>query len=91
MARPADKAEDLVAVNVMLSPGERSPESIKKTLLTPGVVDCEQTFPADSDNELNRLYILKVKSRDVDEVIAELRRSAAIEYAEAAAKRRLIR
>lgn len=83
--------KDLVAVNVMVSPAECSPEAIKTALSAPGVVEVEQTFPGERDEELSRLYVIKVRRDDVEDVVERLRRSAAVEYAEPVPLRRLIR
>lgn len=91
MAESLKNRDDLVAVNVMVSPGERSREAFRETLTRPSIVDFTQTFPAEVDEELNRLYVLKVRSSEVEEVLSDLRQSAAVEYAEAVPKRRLIR
>jgi hypothetical protein len=91
MPEPSKNLGDLVAVNVMVSPGSRSQEAIRRVLSRPGVVDFEQTFPSEEDEELNRLYVLKVKSGEVDKVLSKLRQNTVIQSAEAAPKRRLIR
>lgn len=90
MAHSATGQDKLVAVNVMVSRGEQSPAALKKTFSKAGVLDIEQTFPHEADEELNRLYVLKVKSSEVKDVVSKLRQSAAVEYAEAAPTRGLI-
>ena len=78
-------------MNVMVSPGQRSTQAIQTALSAPGVVEVEQTFPHERDAELSRLYVLKVRRDDLEKVVERLRHSAAVEYAEAAPVRGLVR
>lgn len=79
-----------VVVNVKLIPG-RARGSPQQMFSTPGVVEFEQTFPGESDEELSTLYVLRVARPQLQSVIRSLRGTPGVEYVEEAPARKLIR
>lgn len=79
-----------VVVNVKLVPG-RAARSAPRMFSTPGVLEFEQTFPGESDEELSTLYVLRVARAQLQSVIRALRRTPGVKYVEEAPPRKLIR
>ena len=85
------KTSDAIRVNVKLAPGADRRRAVAFLADLPGIEDVVQTFPDEADEELASLYLLDVAPDDLDTPLHELRRHPDVEYAEAAAPRKLIR
>lgn len=78
-------------VNVKLAPDVDRKSSLRILSSAPGVVNVMQTFPGETDNDLSGLFLLEVDSTELLGALTRLRQDPAIEYAEEAAPRRLIK
>jgi hypothetical protein len=83
------KARETVAVNVKVRLRRRP--RIPRALSSPGVLTATQTFPDEKDDELARLFVLKVERSRLPHVLQKLRDDPGIEFAEEAGLKRLIK
>jgi hypothetical protein len=89
-AKPAASGRLPIQLNVKLTPGADRSGTIKSLSAFPGVEQVVQTFPKESDPELSRLYVLKLKPSQAKSALRQLQNHPDIEYVEGAAPRKLI-
>lgn len=79
-----------VQVNVKLAPKADRPRGAKALSSVPGLRKLTQTFPDETDPELLNLYVLEIEAPMLSSALDKLRQNPDVEYAEAAAPRKLI-
>ena len=78
-------------VNVKLAPGAERDRSLSILSRPRGVRSVIQTFPDETDEDLDRLYMLDVDPSNLQSALRELRQCPEVEYAEVVPSRKLIR
>jgi hypothetical protein len=79
-----------IRLNVKLASQVNSKRPENVLAGTPGLKSVIQTFPDENDEELSRLFIIEVEPSAAKLALEKLLDNPAIEYAEPAAKRKLI-
>jgi hypothetical protein len=78
-------------LNVKLSAEIKPHEKEGVLSSTPGVISVVQTFPDEEDEELSRLYVVKVDPAQSKDALKNLQENPAVEHAEHSARRKLIK
>jgi hypothetical protein len=81
----------IVGVNLKLRAGAEARLSLAAIEQSPGVLRIIKTFPEESDDELATLYLVEIEASRMGALLNRLRSDPAVEYAEEAALRKLIR
>ena len=80
-----------IQLTVKLFPQADGDKFVRSLSGAPGIRRVIQTFPDESDRDLASLFIIEVDPSSVQATLLHLRKNSAVEYAEAAAPRKLIR
>lgn len=86
-----EKTKRAARLNVKLAPGVNEKRSRSVFSKTPGYVAAIQLFPDEPEEEMRSFYVVEVEPSEVEQAVEKLRGDPAVEYAEAPARRKLIR